>query len=227
MINWSCDKKVLWRMVCIVELLRARMGRQYVPKELQYWSMCAENVKDGKVIEWSEYDHIVNKDPIITPTQWRGVDISEEKHLENSKLANVKWINSDFRRAMIEAEFNGEYRPAFVNLDTQWQVKKAMCYMADLMPLISRQPQEVILVTNLMVDHKLWMKNSTTANQVAKMLEQEPSYRMSQDMAKWEFPTWPNDGRNQWGHYVYDGADSNKGDSLTTMATFIAVKLAR
>jgi hypothetical protein len=224
--DWACPKKVLSRRY-LVDFWRKWTGLLSIPEGTQYWTMCGKCCSGGKVIPWHEYDHLVHKEALLVPKQWWGVDISRETYLENSSLGQGSWILGDFRMAMVEAESAGEYRPAFVNADTTFRIRKAVSYMADLMALISRQSQEVVLATNIVMYHKLYMKERTKPGEVAELLGQEPSYRLALANAEWEFPTWPGDDQDQWAHYEYDGTDSLNGKSASTMATFIAVKLPR
>jgi hypothetical protein len=190
--------------------------------------MCGDNVINGMLAKGYEYDHVVNQEKLILPSQWYGVekgsDIGESNEILNDGLHGT-WITNDFLQAMTDAR-SGTFIPAIVNADMTSQPETGVPYMADIMHLLSWVDNEVVLFVNFCMDHFYRRLPPAKGDDVIQMLLDNSSYQVASKHARWEFPCWDGTG-DKLAYYQYGGTRGRgRRPSSTTMAIFVAVKLS-
>ena len=92
--KYTFSKKLTAREETIIKYYR-RVFHESLPKEKQYWSMCAQCAQNGKLIPGTELDQVL-KEGLITPDQFHGVDIDKKKYLSvNDRFHLLRILNED------------------------------------------------------------------------------------------------------------------------------------
>lgn len=150
--NWDSKKKKDSRDITIIGLFREAFGKQRLPPNKQYWTMCGAhfNDKDGKLD--GEFTHMFDSG-LIQPNQFHGVDREEEIILMNSKFyPHIKWIHGDFLETMQNYAQRQNFNPAVINYDGVMQPKYGTQYLRDILKFIDYNvPGELLLTANFIL----------------------------------------------------------------------------
>lgn len=112
--DWSCKKKIEARQVTIIDSYKDIFCLEQLPFNKQYWTLCGQCVEDKNLVEYCEYDHIVNKENLITSDQWYGVDWNKEVTQANKIIGQGTWLMEDIEVALSNSLI---FNPGIINLD--------------------------------------------------------------------------------------------------------------
>jgi hypothetical protein len=197
--NLTSLAKMTARHETIVKLYRRLFHLSALPLDRQYWTMCGPCTADGHPDNRSELGQLLAA-RLITPSQWRGVDIQVDIQRSNQgAYPGLIWICDDFYRAMSLAFFRGDFRPGIVNADLIQEPKAGTLLIADTLALLGEVEPPVMLVANYVL--KLWRTKRKTQRSVIRYLRQEVS-----NAADWrlhsEWLSYRN-GRTRMGTFIF------------------------
>lgn len=124
--NYGTDRKETARTETIISQYRNLFSRQSLPKEQQYYTLCAEHTDKDKLKEGSELEQLLRVG-LIEPQQFVGID-QDPGIIERASrvLPSSRWIHGGFDHVLSqERSYNAAYRPGIVNCDTIYMAKKA------------------------------------------------------------------------------------------------------
>ena len=212
---YTRQRKINSRQSTIINYYRQVSGNQMLPKDKQYWTMCNRCSVNSELKENSELDQIL-KQKLITPNQFYGVDIDYNCIKENRKL-DIEvgaWINDDFYSAMCEADYNNNFNPGIIYLDTTHMTKTNLEEISRILWLLKeREYSKVLLVCNNILrfltrgtkqeefDYNINLIEALNETDIGKMILSDPKLKVS--------PTC----------YVYSGCGGKKDVQSTKMGT--------
>jgi hypothetical protein len=213
----NCFKKHDARLATIIEPYRLLYGES-LPKEKQYWTMCAE-CADGKgIINGSEL-HQITSSGLIQPEQFHGVDMNPEIIHTNKLYQKSHWYNDDFLRAMEKAFHDGNFDPHIVNADLLNMPMKAANFIANILDFLYAAKQtDTMLVANVVLKSHNRFAN---ANDLCAHLQENTTFRIVWSKKNWTIFA----GKS----YEYNGTDNyGPNDALlknpkTIMGTVVFV----
>ena len=140
--EWDCEEKVQSRSISIINLYRDIYGKDSIPAEKQYWTMCGAHFnKQGKIN--GEFGH-VTETGLIRPDQFFGIDREEVIIENNSKLyPDANWFNGDFLEVM--ESYDG-FNPAIINYDGVMQPRFGSQYLKSIMKFIDYNVETSLLL---------------------------------------------------------------------------------
>ena len=119
-----------------------------IPKDKQYWTLCAEQIDD----EGSEMTQLVSSG-LISQEQYYGIDSSKTLIEGNQKrFPRATWIHGDFYWCMSSfAKFN----PAVIYLDTTGGIQTEKQNIVNVLNLlITRDLHDVLVIVNVIMKHR-------------------------------------------------------------------------
>lgn len=150
---WSGNKKIIARKETIINQYRKIYNRQSIPQDKQYWTMCG-NLSDNNnnLNQDSEYSQII-REGLITPNQFRGVEIDEIIYNRNKEvLPHIEIYKDDFFKTLNRQANKNQFNPAIVNADLINMPEIGATYISKIVALLSMMPGEIMLVANLVLD---------------------------------------------------------------------------
>ncbi len=148
---YKCERKFADRKLGIIDTYREIFNRQSVPKDQQYWCVCAQQCDENnpKREPGSECMQMIDSG-LITPEQWRGVDWEEDLiELNKSVYPEISWTYGELRGVMAEAWRNESFNPAIINCDLLTMKKKSCTIVAAIISmLLERDITNCMLVMN-------------------------------------------------------------------------------
>jgi len=150
---WSGNKKIIAREETIINQYRKIYNRQSIPQDKQYWTMCG-NLSDNNnnLNQDSEYSQII-REGLITPNQFRGVEIDDTIYNRNKiVLPNIEIYKDDFFKTLNRQANQNQFNPAIVNADLINMPEIGAIYISKIIALLSMMPGEIMLVANLVLD---------------------------------------------------------------------------
>lgn len=150
---WSGKKKLIARQETIIDQYRKIYNRQSIPQDKQYWTMCG-NLSDNNdnINPDCEYSQMI-REKLITPNQFRGVEIDETIYNRNKNvLPDLKIYNDDFFKTLNKQANQHQLQPAIVNADLINLQEIGAISIAKILALLSLLPGEIMLVANLVLD---------------------------------------------------------------------------
>lgn len=150
---WSGNKKIIARQETIINQYRKIYNRQSIPQDKQYWTMCG-NLSDNNnnLNKDSEYSQII-REGLITPEQFRGVEIDDTIYNRNKiVLPNIEIYKDDFFKTLNRQANQNQFNPAIVNADLINMPEIGAIYISKIIALLSMMPGEIMLVANLVLD---------------------------------------------------------------------------
>jgi hypothetical protein len=152
--DWSRSEKMNARKATVIEFYKEWSGRQTLPSNLFYWTLCGKLANAGDLAGKNvEFEHVVSINPIITADQWVGVERGEEdgiKEIEKLKQAYAgrgNWLDGEFFDCF--ADNYNRYPPGIVNLDTTTYYKNGLELAGDILMLLSEISYECMVVVNV------------------------------------------------------------------------------
>ncbi len=158
---WSGNKKIIARQETIINKYRKIYNRQSIPQDKQYWTMCG-NLSDNNnnINPDSEYAQII-REGLITPEQFKGVEIDETIYNRNKQvLPNIEIYQDDFFKTLNRQANQKQFNPAIVNADLINMPEIGAIYISKIIALLSMIPGEIMLVANLVLDSPYISPNS-------------------------------------------------------------------
>ena len=150
---WSGNKKIIARQETIINQYRKIYNRQSIPQDKQYWTMCG-NLSDNNnhLKQDSEYSQII-REGLITPNQFRGVEIDDTIYNRNKQvLPHIEIYKDDFFKTLNRQANQNQFNPAIVNADLINMPEIGAIYISKIIALLSMVPGEIMLVANLVLD---------------------------------------------------------------------------
>jgi hypothetical protein len=150
---WSGNKKIIARQETIINQYRKIYNRQSIPQDKQYWTMCG-NLSDNNnhLNQDSEYSQII-REGLITPNQFRGVEIDDTIYNRNKQvLPHIEIYKDDFFKTLNRQANQNQFNPAIVNADLINMPEIGAIYISKIIALLSMMPGEIMLVANLVLD---------------------------------------------------------------------------
>ena len=150
---WSGNKKKIARQETIINQYRKIYNRQSIPQDKQYWTMCG-NLSDNNnhLNQDSEYSQII-REGLITPNQFRGVEIDDTIYNRNKQvLPHIEIYKDDFFKTLNRQANQNQFNPAIVNADLINMPEIGAIYISKIIALLSMMPGEIMLVANLVLD---------------------------------------------------------------------------
>ena len=150
---WSGNKKIIARQETIINQYRKIYNRQSIPQDKQYWTMCG-NLSDNNnhSNQDSEYSQII-REGLITPNQFRGVEIDDTIYNRNKQvLPHIEIYKDDFFKTLNRQANQNQFHPAIVNADLINMPEIGAIYISKIIALLSMMPGEIMLVANLVLD---------------------------------------------------------------------------
>ena len=150
---WSGNKKKIAREETIINQYRKIYNRQSIPQDKQYWTMCG-NLSDNNnhLNQDSEYSQII-REGLITPNQFRGVEIDDTIYNRNKQvLPHIEIYKDDFFKTLNRQANQNQFNPAIVNADLINMPEIGAIYISKIIALLSMVPGEIMLVANLVLD---------------------------------------------------------------------------
>ena len=150
---WSGNKKKIAREETIINQYRKIYNRQSIPQDKQYWTMCG-NLSDNNnhLNQDSEYSQII-REGLITPNQFRGVEIDDTIYNRNKQvLPHIEIYKDDFFKTLNRQANQNQFNPAIVNADLINMPEIGAIYISKIIALLSMMPGEIMLVANLVLD---------------------------------------------------------------------------
>lgn len=150
---WSGNKKIIARQETIINQYRKIYNRQSIPQDKQYWTMCG-NLSDNNnhLNQDSEYSQII-REGLITPNQFRGVEIDDIIFNRNKQvLPHIEIYKDDFFKTLNRQANQNQFNPAIVNADLINMPEIGAIYISKIIALLSMMPGEIMLVANLVLD---------------------------------------------------------------------------
>ena len=150
---WSGNKKIIARQETIINQYRKIYNRQSIPQDKQYWTMCG-NLSDNNnhLNQDSEYSQII-REGLITPNQFRGVEIDDTIYNRNKQvLPHSEIYKDDFFKTLNRQANQNQFNPAIVNADLINMPEIGAIYISKIIALLSMMPGEIMLVANLVLD---------------------------------------------------------------------------
>ena len=150
---WSGNKKIIAREETIINQYRKIYNRQSIPQDKQYWTMCG-NLSDNNnhLNQDSEYSQII-REGLITPNQFRGVEIDDTIYNRNKQvLPHIEIYKDDFFKTLNRQANQNQFNPAIVNADLINMPEIGAIYISKIIARLSMMPGEIMLVANLVLD---------------------------------------------------------------------------
>lgn len=150
---WSGNKKIIARQETIINQYRKIYNRHSIPQDKQYWTMCG-NLSDNNnnLNQDSEYSQII-REGLISPNQFRGVEIDETIYNRNKQvLPHIEIYKDDFFKTLNRQANLNQFNPAIVNADLINMPEIGATYISKIIALLSMMPGEIMLVANLVLD---------------------------------------------------------------------------
>ena len=150
---WSGNKKIIARQETIINQYRKIYNRHSIPQDKQYWTMCG-NLSDNNnnLNQDSEYSQII-REGLISPNQFRGVEIDETIYNRNKQvLPHIEIYKDDFFKTLNRQANQNQFAPAIVNADLINMPEIGATYISKIIALLSMMPGEIMLVANLVLD---------------------------------------------------------------------------
>ena len=150
---WSGNKKIIARQETIINQYRKIYNRQSIPQDKQYWTMCG-NLSDNNnhLNQDSEYSQIIREE-LITPNQFRGVEIDDTIYNRNKQvLPHIEIYKDDFFKTLNRQANQKQFHPAIVNADLINMPEIGAIYISKIIALLYMMPGEIMLVANLVLD---------------------------------------------------------------------------
>ena len=149
---WSGNKKKNARQETIINQYRKIYNRQSIPQDKQYWTMCGDlSDKNGNINQDSEYSQII-REGLITPNQFRGVEIDKDIYNNNvNVLPNVDFYNDDFSKTLNREAYQHQFNPAIVNADLINMPEVGAKKISEIIAILSVTPGEIMLVCNVCI----------------------------------------------------------------------------
>lgn len=210
---WSGNKKIIARQETIINQYRKIYNRQSIPQDKQYWTMCG-NLSDNNnhLNQDSEYAQII-REGLISPEQFRGVEIDEIIYKRNKQvLPDVIIYKDDFLHTLNQQANQNKFHPAIINADLINMPEIGAIYISKILALLSHIPDEIMLVANLILDSPYISSNKKhqDINRFLVNLNEQP--RFNRYKHHWNFD-------NEC--YKYAG---NREHSRTNMGSYIFYK---
>lgn len=167
--DYGTGRKETARTETIISQYRNLFSRHNLPKEQQYYTLCAEHTDNGSLKKGSELDHLL-KVGLIEETQFVGID-QDQGIIERASraLPSSRWIHGRFDHVLSqERSHNAAYRPGIVNCDTIYMAKKAGDLLGSVLFNTFHLP-EVMIVANIIKRQR--SKNHTTEELFSELLK--------------------------------------------------------
>ena len=208
--DWSCPKKQQSRLDTIIEQYHSHFGKS-LPDEKQYWTMCGQcSTPKGEPLSGCEPVQMIESG-LIKPEQFRGVEINPEiHHLNVRAFSDLQFINSDFYRAISDAN-KDDFNPGVVNADFPASPDGAVTYIAKLMALLTAKASGFLLVVNLILRMRYYTRKD--GNYLIDLLNKYPQFRYAWNSGFWKMSDH---------YYEYNGAGET--GSRIYMGSFIFMK---
>jgi hypothetical protein len=205
----ACPKKLEARYQTIIKTYRDHYGKQSIPKNSQYWSICGRcSYEMNKLEDNCEPDQLI-KAKLIKPNQFFGVEINPEIYEFNKSNKGMNWFLGDFYEQMVEYSNYNIFSPAIVNIDMLLMPKCGVEYFARIMSFLSSiKTKNIMVVANFIIKTRQHVAHK---EDIVKRLEREPLFQNSMSINKWRI-------YNQF--YWYNGT----GKTRTKMGSIILFK---
>ena len=140
----NLPKKVIARKDTIIDVYRRITGTYSIPKEKQYWTLCAYQPDE----EGAEINQMV-KEGLLTKKQFHGVDSTKVCIKCNKKChPGAKWIHGKWNEAI---KYCKNYNPALIYLDTIYMAGHSNAIKIALDTIKSPCQTGTILVINVIL----------------------------------------------------------------------------
>jgi hypothetical protein len=203
----ACPKKKLAREETIIKLYRKWSGKESLPGDLQYWSLCGPCGDENGLIPGREFDHIISSG-LIRPSQWYGVERLPESAANNMLLKDIvggNWFQGNIIDVMDRQPI---LRPGFINLDTNSMFEQAMREAGDIMCMLSMSDHPILMTVNVVRGVERYGRSPISMQEVVKNIKSRCVLAMLRS-EKWNILGNPG----QFDFFQYPGT----GRSSTTM----------
>lgn len=197
---FDSEHKLESRRETIIRPYRRYFGDR-IPDGKQYWTLCAECARDGKLLPESEFAQVL-EEGLITKDQFYGVDLDSKAIEENKKLGYGNFIEGNFL-GVIGAYKN--FNPAVVNLDLLSSYKRNKYLIRTLFRTLSEHNG---LIYNINVFTQNFRSKGQTSNEIIDDICEDEGWLWFFKLYNWEtaFQT-----------HVYKGKGN---DTVMTSLTF-------
>lgn len=182
---WNSDQKKEARKETIIDCYKKLIGRDCLPSEKQYWTMCGRMDTGDEEFERNlhcEYEQVLNSG-LIVPAQFRGVDNSEDYINKNKVLyPDLVFYCNDFMRQVYHSFAEADFNPGIVNVDMVYMPKKAASYSAEMLYFIEGQGiKDIMVVCNLMLN------NPRRGEGDIEIYKHDDFYELLKSESKWRY----------------------------------------
>jgi len=195
----NCPIKSKARRRLVIEPCKHVFG-PCLPKDLQYWSLCAQCISpSGQVIKGCELDQMI-KCGLIDNDQFHGVDFDEQTTEGNQIYDNSSWYFDHLEDAISQSVGEGNFHPALIHIDTTWMTERAVNLFVKVLDMVSYCGCDIPVVS-LGVVLEAYTRVETS-NDLFERICKSPTFRKIWNEKKWELwrsgekvITWPGTGK--------------------------------
>ena len=116
--KYISSKKIVARKETIINQYKEIFNLPSLPKDKQYWTLCASNsTNSGEILPGGELHQMLHFG-LIKSEQFFGVDIVN-LIIEKNKIVipNANWFNGDLYEIMVKENKYGRFSPGIINCD--------------------------------------------------------------------------------------------------------------
>lgn len=208
---WKCSKKTKARQDTIIFYYRDLTGRESIPDDRQYWTMCGQcTYDDGSPNPYCELGQLLSEG-LIKSNQFRGVEIDERVYeLNRNAYPEIKFYLGDFCSCLLDSMREG-FNPAIVNADLISMKDRAVIYLSRILYGMTYFESDVMILCNIVrkFGHNL---SYDTIDEVFEEFNKNPLFREAMKRGEWVLPKK---------FYNYAGTGNT---SCTGMTSFVFYK---
>jgi hypothetical protein len=154
----ASEKKQRARRISIIEAYRDLSGKQVLPEDLDYVTLCGPMSQEGKLLPNCELIQVLKEGLISSPAQFHGIEKEPAIHRENQLAVAVRFskpaphlYKGELSDVLDDNLHRQHFRPGIVHVDLLAAPKAAVRTMARVLSSLDHFSWPMLIVWNVII----------------------------------------------------------------------------